>query len=119
VIGPDATIVADFMLHRFSGLMENLRVYPEQMRKNLELLGGVVNSQRSLLEPFSNLWPTVWPRGSTQVHPIPSPRPSPEGRGEIAAGKWAQRYPRAFRLFSMRACTSPTSSASVVPVIRS
>jgi adenylosuccinate lyase len=50
VIGPDATIVADFMLHRFSGLMENLRVYPEQMEKNLELLGGVVNSQRILLE---------------------------------------------------------------------
>ncbi|QRK04264.1 adenylosuccinate lyase [Archangium violaceum] len=50
VIGPDATIVADFMLHRFSGLMENLRVYPEQMQKNLDLLGGVVNSQRLLLE---------------------------------------------------------------------
>jgi adenylosuccinate lyase len=50
VIGPDATIVADFMLHRFSGLMENLRVYPEQMQKNLEMLGGVVNSQRILLE---------------------------------------------------------------------
>ncbi|WP_309894644.1 adenylosuccinate lyase [Archangium sp.] len=50
VIGPDATIVADFMLHRFAGLMENLRVYPEQMQKNLELLGGVVNSQRILLE---------------------------------------------------------------------
>ncbi|WP_375766962.1 adenylosuccinate lyase [Archangium gephyra] len=50
VIGPDATIVADFMLHRFSGLMENLRVYPENMQKNLELLGGVVNSQRILLE---------------------------------------------------------------------
>jgi len=50
VIGPDATIVADFMLHRFAGLMENLTVYPEQMKKNLELLGGVVNSQRILLE---------------------------------------------------------------------
>ena len=50
VIGPDATIVADFMLHRFSGLMENLRVYPEQMQKNLDMLGGVVNSQRILLE---------------------------------------------------------------------
>ena len=50
VIGPDATVVADFMLHRFSGMMENLRVYPEQMQKNLELLGGVVNSQRILLE---------------------------------------------------------------------
>jgi adenylosuccinate lyase len=50
VIGPDATIVADFMLHRFAGLMENLRVYPEQMQKNIDLLGGVVNSQRILLE---------------------------------------------------------------------
>ena len=31
VIGPDATVMLDFMLHRFAGLMENLRVYPEQM----------------------------------------------------------------------------------------
>ncbi len=50
VIGPDATILMDFMLHRFAGLMENLRVYPEQMQKNIDLLGGVVNSQRILLE---------------------------------------------------------------------
>ena len=50
VIGPDATVVLDFMLHRFAGLMETLRVYPERMRQNLELLGGVVNSQRILLE---------------------------------------------------------------------
>ncbi|XXF76380.1 adenylosuccinate lyase [Myxococcaceae bacterium GXIMD 01537] len=50
VIGPDATILMDFMLHRFAGLMENLRVYPERMRENLDLLGGVVNSQRILLE---------------------------------------------------------------------
>ena len=50
VIGPDATLVLDFMLHRFAGLMENLRVYPENMTRNLELLGGVVNSQRILLE---------------------------------------------------------------------
>ena len=50
MIGPDATVVCDFMLHRFSGLMENLKVYPEHMTKNLALLGGVVNSQRLLLE---------------------------------------------------------------------
>jgi adenylosuccinate lyase len=50
VIGPDATVTLDFMLHRFSGLMDNLRVYPENMKKNLELLGGIVNSQRILLE---------------------------------------------------------------------
>ncbi|MCE9666302.1 adenylosuccinate lyase [Myxococcus stipitatus] len=50
VIGPDATILMDFMLVRFARLMEDLRVYPEQMKKNLDLLGGVVNSQRLLLE---------------------------------------------------------------------
>ena len=50
VIGPDATILSDFMLHRFSNLIRNLRVYPERMARNLELLGGVVNSQRVLLE---------------------------------------------------------------------
>jgi adenylosuccinate lyase len=49
VIGPDATQVLDFMLHRFAGMMENLRVYPERMQENLALLGGVVNSQRLLL----------------------------------------------------------------------
>ena len=50
MIGPDATVGCDFMLHRFAGLVENLRVYPERMQANLGLLGGVVNSQRLLLE---------------------------------------------------------------------
>ncbi|MBM4781227.1 MAG: adenylosuccinate lyase [Archangiaceae bacterium] len=50
VIGPDATVTADFMLHRFAGMIENLTVYPQQMQKNLDLLGGVVHSQRLLLE---------------------------------------------------------------------
>jgi len=50
MIGPDATVICDFMLHRFAGLMEGLTVYPQNMQKNLDLLGGVVNSQRLLLE---------------------------------------------------------------------
>ena len=50
VIGPDATVTLDFMLHRFAGLVEQMRVSPEQMRKNLAALGGVVHSQRVLLE---------------------------------------------------------------------
>jgi adenylosuccinate lyase len=50
VIAPDATVTLDFMLYRFGYLIENLRVYPETMAKNLALLGGVVNSQRLLLE---------------------------------------------------------------------
>jgi adenylosuccinate lyase len=49
VIGPDATVTLDFMLHRFAGLMEGLRVYPERMRENLEATRGLVFSQSVLL----------------------------------------------------------------------
>jgi adenylosuccinate lyase len=50
VIAPDATILMDFMLHRCSSLIENLVVYPENMMKNLNLMRGLVFSQRVLLE---------------------------------------------------------------------
>jgi adenylosuccinate lyase len=50
VIGPDATVTLDFMLHRFAGLMDGLRVYPERMRQNLELTRGLVFSQPVLLQ---------------------------------------------------------------------
>ena len=50
MVGPDATTLLDFMLHRFAGLVDALRVYPDRMRANIDLLGGVVNSQRVLLE---------------------------------------------------------------------
>ena len=48
-IGPDATIHLDFALHRLAGVVENLLVYPENMMRNLERLGGLHNSQRVLL----------------------------------------------------------------------
>jgi adenylosuccinate lyase len=50
VIGPDATVTLDFMLHRFAGLIEGLRVHPERMRQNLELTRGLVFSQPVLLK---------------------------------------------------------------------
>ncbi len=50
VIGPDATVTLDFMLHRFAGLIDGLRVYPERMRENLELTRGLVFSQPVLLK---------------------------------------------------------------------
>jgi adenylosuccinate lyase len=50
VIGPDATILIDFMLSRCCGLIENLLVYPENMLKNLNLMRGLIFSQRVLLE---------------------------------------------------------------------
>jgi adenylosuccinate lyase len=48
-IGPDATITLDFALHRMAGVIEKLLVYPKNMRKNLDRLGGLHNSQRVLL----------------------------------------------------------------------
>src|SRR5258705_10811950 len=50
VICPDATVTLDFILHRFAGLMQGLRVYPERMRENLELTRGLVFSQPVLLK---------------------------------------------------------------------
>jgi adenylosuccinate lyase len=49
MIGPDATVTLDFALHRLTGVVEKLVVYPERMRKNLERLGGLIHSQRVLL----------------------------------------------------------------------
>ncbi|MDP1729818.1 MAG: lyase family protein, partial [Devosia sp.] len=49
MIGPDATVTLDFALVRLAGLIENLVVYPENMKRNLDLLGGLHNSQRVLL----------------------------------------------------------------------
>ena len=48
-IGPDATVTLDFALHRLAGVVDKLVVYPENMRRNLDRLGGLVNSQRVLL----------------------------------------------------------------------
>ena len=50
VIAPDATIALDFSLVRMTGVIKNLVVYPDQMQKNLDKLGGLINSQRILLE---------------------------------------------------------------------
>ncbi|QTN19115.1 adenylosuccinate lyase [Brevundimonas sp. AJA228-03] len=48
-IGPDATVHLDFALNRLAGVMERLLVYPDNMQKNLDRLGGLVHSQRVLL----------------------------------------------------------------------
>ena len=49
MIAPDATITLDFALVRLGNLIENLSVYPKNMQKNLDRLGGLVFSQRVLL----------------------------------------------------------------------
>ena len=49
MIGPDATITLDFALARMTQVVDKLVVYPENMRKNLDRLGGLIHSQRVLL----------------------------------------------------------------------
>jgi adenylosuccinate lyase len=49
MIGPDATVTLDFALNRLAGVIDKLVVYPENMLKNLDRLGGLVHSQRVLI----------------------------------------------------------------------
>jgi adenylosuccinate lyase len=49
MIGPDATVTLDFALARLAGIVDKLIVYPDNMRKNLDRLGGLVHSQRVLI----------------------------------------------------------------------
>jgi adenylosuccinate lyase len=49
MIGPDATVTLDFALNRLAGLVEKLLIYPKNMQKNLDRLGGLVHSQRLLM----------------------------------------------------------------------
>jgi adenylosuccinate lyase len=49
VIAPDATILIDYMLNRFTSIIENLIVYPEKMKTNLEKTGGLIYSEAVLL----------------------------------------------------------------------
>ena len=48
-IGPDATVHLDFAIKRLAGVIDKLLVYPENMKRNLDKLGGLIHSQRILL----------------------------------------------------------------------
>ncbi len=50
MIGPEATILSDFMLARLTGLVEKLVVYPENMQKNLQKMGKLVFSEGVMLK---------------------------------------------------------------------
>ena len=50
IILPDATIALDYMIHRFTNIVKNLTVFPENMKRNIERTHGVIFSQRVLLQ---------------------------------------------------------------------
>jgi adenylosuccinate lyase len=49
MIGPDATVTLDFALHRLTGVIDKLVVYPDNMLANMNRFRGLVMSQRVLL----------------------------------------------------------------------
>lgn len=49
IILPDATILLDYMIHRFSNIVENLTVFPENMKRNMDASLGLIFSQRVML----------------------------------------------------------------------
>jgi adenylosuccinate lyase len=84
-IGPDATIHLDFALNRLAGVIEKLLVYPDNMARNLALLGGLHNSQRVMLaltqagvaredayrlvqQSAMQVWQAPAPRAPTALH---------------------------------------------------
>ncbi|HLE09051.1 MAG TPA: adenylosuccinate lyase [Thermodesulfobacteriota bacterium] len=50
VIGPDSTIVLDFMLARITEIIDGMAVYPERMKENMEISRGLAFSQKVLLK---------------------------------------------------------------------
>ena len=89
-IAPDATIHLDFALHRLAGVIEKLVVYPERMRANLDLLGGLHNSQRVLLAltqagaSREDAYRLVQ-RNAMAVWQLPAPRPADALLARLAA----------------------------------
>ncbi len=49
VIVPDSTILVDYMLHRLTGILSGLQVYPEKMKENMGRSYGLFNSQKVLI----------------------------------------------------------------------
>lgn len=66
VIGPDATILTDFMLTRLKDLYKNLNVYPERMASNIKKSKGLFNSESILIELMKKGVPRVEAYSITQ-----------------------------------------------------
>lgn len=56
IILPDATIALNYMLNRFSNIVKNLKVSPENMKRNMDRTLGLIYSQRVLLSLIDKGW---------------------------------------------------------------
>ena len=79
-IAPDATVTLDFALNRLASVVEQLVVYGERMKANLDALGGLVFSQRVLL--------ALTQKGMSRGSPTPPSSATPWRRGAATPRSW-------------------------------
>src|SRR5262245_16270986 len=92
VIAPDATIALDFMLRRMTYVLGNLCVYPENMKRNLEMSGGAVYSEKVLLALVEKGVSRDVAYGVVQRHALKVGREGGNLRRELLADTEVRRY---------------------------
>jgi adenylosuccinate lyase len=110
IILPDSCILVDYMMHRLDGLLRDLVVFPERMRKNLESTGGLLYSQRVMLALVDRGLPRpeaydivqtaarqVWDEGGTlrerlEADPRATERLGPAELDELLDPAWFLRH---------------------------
>jgi len=92
VIAPDATIVLDFMLGRFTGLMDNLVVYPQRMLANLNMTHGLIFSQMVLLALIEKGATREDAYAALQKHAMRSWEEGADFRGLLAKDALVQKH---------------------------
>jgi adenylosuccinate lyase len=104
VILPDSTILTDYLLARTTNLVRNLRVYPERMRRNLDMTGGLIFSAQLLLDLAASGMLRETAYRIVQAHAMRSWeqgsdfRAAVEGDPEIAAVLTKEQIAHAFSL---------------------
>ncbi len=92
VILPDSTILVDYLLARMTDIVAHLRVYPERMRQNLELTGGLIFSGQLLLDLVEAGAPRDEAYRWVQEHALAAWEAAPSFRERVAADPRILRY---------------------------
>ncbi len=92
VILPDSTILVDYLLARMTDIVAQLRVYPERMRQNLELTGGLIFSGQLLLDLVEAGAPRDEAYRWIQEHALAAWDAAPSFRERVAGDARILRY---------------------------
>ena len=92
IILPDSTILVDYMLARLTSLLKHLQVYPDRMRENLQLTGGLIYSQRLLLALVEKGAGRVEAYEAVQRHAMTAWKRRGDFQNLIEKDAWIARY---------------------------